>query len=276
LERLIGVFYEVLIDPDFVWRKTAMALWDDIQPYIVYIEAAVLVAVAVILERLIARYLKRVSKRKDWPPHVTNGLVLIFRLLILLGVVAMVLRIGGVPPDWLVAYSALGGAALGFASQRTLGNFLAGIFVFVTHPFRVNDYVKIDNIEGVVDEITFNYTKILTRSGTLVFISNLKVLDQNVVNYRFRGGKSRLYCYTVDLAFDHSLPLNQLEKAFDEVIERYEKKLPRKPEYVQLRLGAFDRGYVFYLYVKAPQDIFTVHPAFVKEITEAWEKAKEK
>jgi len=253
-----------------------MTLWEDVAANIIYIEAAAIVAVAIILERLIARYLGRVSKRAEWPPHVTNGLVRIFRLLIILGAAAMVLRIGGVPPDWLVAYSALGGAAIGFASQRTLGNFIAGLFIFAAHPFRVNDYVRVDNVEGIVDEITINYTKILTRSNTLVFISNLKMLDQNVLNYKYQSGKSQLYCYTVELAFDHSLSTNQLEKTFDEVIERYVKKLPRKPEYVQLRMGAFDRSYAFYLYVKKPQDIFAVHPAFVKEITEAWDKARGK
>jgi len=253
-----------------------MTLWDDIMANLIYIEAAVLVAVAIILERLITRYLKRVSKQKEWPPHVTNGLVLIFRLLILLGAVATIMRIGGIPPDWLVAYSALGGAAIGFASQRTLGNFLAGLFIFLTHPFRVNDFVRVDNVEGIVDEITFNYTKILTRSNTLVFISNLKILDQNVVNFRYQGGKSPLHCYTFELAFDHSLSTNQLEKAFDEVIKQYSEKLPRKPEYVQLRMGAIDRSYAFYLYVKNPRDIFAIHPAFVKEITQVWDKARGK
>lgn len=67
-----------------------------------------------------------------------------------------------------------------------------------------------------------------------------------------------------------------MEKTFDEVIERYAEKLPRKPEYAQLRIGAFDRGYAFYLYVKKPQDIFVIHPEFVKEITEAWDKARGK
>jgi len=276
LERLIGVFHEVLIEFEFIWRKKSMTLWDDILANLVYIEAAVLVVVAIILERLIVRYLKGVSKRKEWPPDVTNGLVLIFRLLILLGAVATVMRIGGVPPDWLVAYSALGGAAIGFASQRTLGNFLAGLFIFITHPFRVNDYVRVDNIEGIVEEITFNYTKILTRSNTLAFISNLKILDLTVVNYKHLGGKSPLYCYTVELAFDHSLSTEQLEKTFDEVITRYSEKLPRKPEYVQLRMGAFDRSYAFYLYVKKPQDVFIIHPAFVKEITQAWDRARGK
>jgi small conductance mechanosensitive channel len=253
-----------------------MALWETFEANLIYIEAAVLVIVAILVERLISRYLKRISKRKEWPPHVTNGLILIFRLLILLGSIATVLRIGGIPPDWLVAYSALGGAAIGFASQRTLGNFLAGIFIFVTHPFRVNDYVKVDNVEGIVDEITFNFTKILTRSNTLVFISNLRILDQTVINYKYQGGGANLYCYNIELTFDHSLSANILEKTFDGVIARFEKELPKKPEYAQLSVGAFERKYAFYLYVKKPREIFTVNPEFVKRITEAWDNARKK
>jgi small-conductance mechanosensitive channel len=253
-----------------------MTLWDDITANLIYIEVATIVAVAIILERIIAKYLRHVSKRKEWPHRVTNSLLLIFRLLILLGAVATLMRIGGLPPDWLVAYSAFGGAAIGFASTRIIGNFMAGLFLIVTRPFNVNDFVRVDNIEGIVVELTFNYTKILTRSNTLVFISNLKILDQNVVNYRYLGEKSPLYCYTVELAFDHSLHTDQLEKIFNEVMERYAKNLPKKPEYVQLRIGAFDRSYAFYLYVKNPHDIFAIHPMFVREITEEWDKARGK
>jgi len=78
------------------------------------------------------------------------------------------------------------------------------------------------------------------------------------------------------LAFDHRLSSAQLESIFDKVIAKYEKDAPRKPEYAQMAVGAFDRRYLFYLYVKRPQDVFTMHPAFVKEITEAWDKAREK
>ena len=255
-----------------------MGLWEDLQanPYVVYLWAAVIVVVAVVVERFIARYLKSVARRKEWPPHVMNGLLLLFRLLILLGAVAMAMRIAGVPPDWLVAYSALGGAAVGFASTRTLGNFIAGIFLFVARPFKVNDFVRVDSVEGIVDEITFNYTKIRTRSGTLVFISNLRILDQNIVNFRCLGGKASVFCYSVELAFDHKLNNAQLESIFDSVIEKFEKDAPRKPEYAQMSVGAFERRYVFYLYVKRPQDVFTLHPEFVREITEAWDKARGK
>jgi small-conductance mechanosensitive channel len=255
-----------------------MGLWEDLQanPYVVYLWAAIIVLVAIGIERFIWRYLKNVAKRKEWPPHVMNGLLLLFRLLILLGAVAMAMRVVGVPPDWLVAYSALGGAAVGFASTRTLGNFIAGIFLFVARPFKVNDFVRVDSVEGIVDEITFNYTKIRTRNDTLVFISNLRILDQNIVNFRCCGERSSMYCYSVELAFDHKLTGAQLESLFDKVVAKYEKEMPRKPEYAQMSIGAFDRRYLFYLYVKRPQDVFTLHPEFVREITEAWDKARVK
>jgi hypothetical protein len=85
-----------------------------------------------------------------------------------------------------------------------------------------------------------------------------------------------MYCYSVELAFDHKLSNAQLESIFDNVIMKYEKDAPRKPEYAQMSVGAFDRRYVFYLYVKRPQDVFTLHPRFVREITEAWDVAKAK
>ena len=108
-----------------------MGLWEDTMAnlYLIYIEAALIVVVALVVERSIARCLGRVSRRKEWPPHVLNGFLLTFRLLILLGAVAMVMRIGGVPPDWLVAYSALGGAAVGFVSTRTFGQFCRWAFL---------------------------------------------------------------------------------------------------------------------------------------------------
>lgn len=73
-----------------------------------------------------------------------------------------ILQVFGWGADWLISVSALGGAAIGFASTQTLGNFLAGIYLMVSRPFMVNDYVRIGDVEGEVREITVNYTKIYT------------------------------------------------------------------------------------------------------------------
>ncbi len=264
-----------------------MSLWDNLFfgiPLKQIIYVIIIVAAALILERLTTRYLRKFAVKRELPPDVGNGLVLTFRFLILIGAVAMFLRVGGLSPDIITAFSALGGAAIGFASTRTIGNFIAGLFLLVARPFRVRDYVRLGEVEGIVDEITINYTKILTPGMTTVSISNQRILDQNIVNFRYRGTRPllheseerALYCYSFEVSFDHALPTNTLERVFDDVIERYAERLPKKPEYGMTKLTQLARSYVFYFYVESPEDIFALQPKFLKEITEGWEKAKKK
>lgn len=141
---------------------------------LVWFAAAALVAL--ILERIVTRYLRRFAKRQHLERHVSNSLVLTFRIVILLGVVAFVIRVGGVSSEGLLAFSALGGAAVGFASTQTIGNFVAGLYLLATRPFRVGDYVRVGTVEGIVQEITINYTKILTIGNNFVSIANIQVL----------------------------------------------------------------------------------------------------
>jgi len=244
-------------------------------PYLVtIIWLIVIAAVATILERIIARWLRRFIKRTEMPPEVGNGLILTTRLLILVGAAIALLKVGGVSADILVAFSALGGAAVGFASTRTIGNVIAGLFLLVTRPFRVGDYIRIDGIEGIVQEITLNYAKILTPTNTMVSISTQRILDRDLTNFRFKGEESNLFCYGFELTFDHRLSTEKLEELLNNVIERYAEKLPRKPEYQPSKLTSFARHYMFYIYVEDPKDIFTLQPQLIKEITQTWDKAK--
>jgi small conductance mechanosensitive channel len=244
-------------------------------PYLITIIWVIAIAtVATVIERIITRWLRKIIKRTEMPPEVGNGLILTGRLVILVGAVVALLYVGGVPPDILISLSALGGAAVGFASTRTIGNLIAGLFLLVTRPFRVGDYVRIDGVEGIVQEITLNYAKILTSSNTMVSISTQRILDKDLTNYRFEGGESNLFCYGFELAFDHRLPTEKLEELLDSVIERYVEKLPRKPEYQQMKLTSFARHYMFYIYVENPADIFVLQPQLVKEIIQAWDKTR--
>ena len=244
-------------------------------PYLITIIWIIVIAtVAAVIERIITRWLRKIIKRTEMPPEVSNGLILTERLIILVGAVVALLHVGGVSADILVSFSALGGAAVGFASTRTIGNFIAGLFLLVTRPFRVGDYVRIDGIEGIVQEITLNYAKILTPSNTMVSISTQRILDRDLTNYRLMGEKSNLFCYGFELTFDHRLPTEKLEELLDSVIEHYAEKLPRKPEYQLTKLTSFARHYMFYIYVENPRDIFVIQPKIVRKITQAWDQTK--
>ncbi len=232
----------------------------------------VIVAIAIAIERLFTRYLSSFGKRAKLERNVTNNLVLTFRILILIGAVLAISRIGGLQPEWILSISAIAGAALGFASQKTLGNFLAGLFLLAARPFRVGDYVRLGAVEGVVQEVTLNYTKVLTIGNNTVSISNLQILDREITNYTFESKKNlSVYCYTFELGFDHSVPTNALAAIFSEVFERCSYTLPRKPLATLTRSDAFVRVYTIYLYVEHPEDVFQLKPQISEEVFKRWD-----
>lgn len=229
-------------------------------------------AVAIVLERLMTRYLRRFGKRAHLAPNVSNSLVLTFRILILIGAALAVVRVGGLTTEWFVAFSALGGAAFGFASQQTIGNFIAGLFLLASRPFKVGDYVRVGTVEGIVQEITINYTKILTIGNNVASLSNLQVLQRDIINYKYENERNlHLYCYSFEIGFDHSVSSEKISQIFGEVFERYGRLLPKKPSYMLVRSGAFDRVYMVYIYVEHPEDVFVFRPQIADEVFKRWD-----
>ena len=237
----------------------------------------IIVAVAVALERLFTRYLSKFAKRAKLEPSVANNLVLTFRILILIGAVLVIGRVGGLQPEWIISFSAIGGAALGFASTKTIGNFIAGLFLLAARPFKVGDYVRIGTVEGVVQEITINYTKVLTIGHNSVSISNLQILDRDITNYNYESGKNfSLYCYTFEIGFDNTVSTEKIAAIFSEVFERILHTLPRKPSYMLTRSDGMGRTYMVYLYVEHPEDIFTFRPQIAEEVFKRWDMERAK
>ncbi len=239
------------------------------------IEIIIIALVALSLERLFTRYLSRFAKRAKLERGASNNLVLTFRILILIGAVLAISRIGGLQAEWLVSISALGGAALGFASQKTLGNFIAGLFLFAARPFRVGDYVRIGTVEGIVQEVTINYTKVLTISNNTVSISNLQILDRDITNFTYETKQDLdLYCYTFEVGFDHRVSAEKIAEVFNEVFQRHIHMLPKQPSYMLTRSSAFERVYTVYLYVEHAEDIFTLRPQIAEEVFKRWDNER--
>jgi hypothetical protein len=87
-------------------------------------------------------------------------------------------------PNIFIGAAALLGTAIGFASSTTIGNFISGLYLLVTNPFDVGDYIMLPSlgVEGIVEEISINYTKIITPQGVHVSINNQKMLGTNIHN----------------------------------------------------------------------------------------------
>lgn len=244
-------------------------------PLITILSMAIIAIIALILERVMTRYLRKFTKRTHLEPNVSNRLILTFRILVLIGAAAAMLRLGVLDTGWFVAFSALGGAAVGFASSQSIGNFIAGLYLLAARPFKVGDYVRVGTVEGVVHEITINFTKILTIGNNVISIMNLQVLQRDITNclYEHKDG-TNLYCCTFEIGFDHSVSTDKIAGIFSRVLERYRPNLPKEPSYTLTRSSAFDRVYTAYVYVKKPEQIFVLRPKIAEEIFDEWDKER--
>jgi small-conductance mechanosensitive channel len=73
------------------------------------------------------------------------------------------------------------GVAIGFAFRDILQNFLAGILLLLTEPFRIGDQIIVNNFEGTVEDIQTRATMIRTYDGRRVVIPNAELFTQPVI-----------------------------------------------------------------------------------------------
>src|SRR6266567_2849234 len=82
----------------------------------------------------------------------------------------------------LLASSAVLGIVIGFASQRTIGYFVAGLLIAFTQPIRLGDRVELEDTAGTVEEIGLTYTFIRTDDGARLVIPNEKLASDTIRN----------------------------------------------------------------------------------------------
>ncbi|MEM2554369.1 MAG: mechanosensitive ion channel, partial [Nitrososphaerota archaeon] len=169
----------------------------------------IVIIIVLIIYKFLSRTLTRVSKQLELEPHITNSLFLILRVLVIISAIAIISTIYEVPATWFLGSSALIGAALGFGSSQTINNIIAGFYVILSRPFKVKDYIKIgDNIEGQVEEITINYTKLYTPAFNILLIPNTQVMNSRITNCTHEG----FIRYVFSLSFPHGLSNEEIIK----------------------------------------------------------------
>lgn len=80
-------------------------------------------------------------------------------IIVMLAVAAMLMTFEGIEQlgKGLLASAGIAGVVIGFAAQRTLGTFVAGMQIAFTQPIRVDDVVIVEGEWGRIEEITLTY-----------------------------------------------------------------------------------------------------------------------
>jgi MscS family membrane protein len=131
------------------------------------------------------QYLSSLAQRTD--SKLDDQLIPLIRkaLKITIGIICFlwVVQLLGFKISSLIAGLGIGGLAVALALQDPLANFFGSIFLFLDRPFGVGDWIKLDNVEGIVEDIGFRSTRIRTWPKSLVSIPNKSVAAASVENW---------------------------------------------------------------------------------------------
>jgi small-conductance mechanosensitive channel len=157
----------------------------------------VLIAVVVVVLASLAAKLAdwRIARHQLAPGSVTRYRVLrrsVVATIVFVGVMSALLVIPQVRAiaGGVLASSALIGLVIGFASQRTIGNVVAGILIAISQPLRLGDEVEVQGTKGVVEEIGLTYTWIRTRDNDRLVVPNEKLASETIRNSTIRSSES--------------------------------------------------------------------------------------
>jgi small-conductance mechanosensitive channel len=170
------------------------------------VTAGVVIVAALAAARLIDA---RMARRKLAPEAVTRYRVLrrgVTALIVTIGVLSALLVIPQVRAvaGAILASGAVIGLVVGFAAQRTLGNFIAGLLIAFSQPLRIGDLVEFGDVEGIVEEIGLTYTFIRIGDDSRLVVPNEKLASDTIRNASIVS-REKLAQVTLTLPLDKDL-----------------------------------------------------------------------
>lgn len=145
--------------------------------------AALVFLLTYVGSRLVRRTVKRIVERAQVPPPASLILSRLSQWLSLLlgSLIALLILFPSFNAGQLIELLGIGSLAIGFAFRDIVQNFLAGILILLTQPFRIGDQIVVEGFEGTVEDIQTRATFIKTYDGRRVVIPNSELFTRSVI-----------------------------------------------------------------------------------------------
>jgi small-conductance mechanosensitive channel len=155
--------------------------------------------------------------------------------------------------SWLASAGVIG-LAVGFAAKDTLSNLFSGIFIVADSPYKVGDFVVLDNtIRGEILEIGMRSTRLLTRDDIEITVPNAVIANSQIINQT--GGPHEKMRVRVKVEAAYGSDIDQVEKVLLSCVEGVQHVVSEPSPRVRFRsFGA--SGLVFELLAWIEKPVF--------------------
>ncbi len=126
----------------------------------------------------------------------------------------------GVNLTSIIATTAVGGAAIAFAMQSTLGNLLGGISLQLDNTCRIGDWIEIEGVTGEVVGIRWRYTALATVNNVTIIIPNASLMNNRVTLLGRRGDQRIPWRRPIEFSVGYEWTPGQVMVVVNAVLER--------------------------------------------------------
>ena len=130
--------------------------------------------------------------------------------------IVMVLDMFNVNTTSILATAGVGGLAIGFGAQSLVKDVITGFFILFEDQYAVGDYINVESMEGIVEELGLRVTKVRDFSGDLYIIPNGMI---QIVTNKTRGAMRAL----VKVFISYEEDVDKVTKVLEDVCLRIKK-----------------------------------------------------
>lgn len=161
--------------------------WNDFYPDAIQFTIKLIISIIIyfIGKKLIKTLLKLVQRafdRANTDASATNFVGSLLKAIFYGLLFVIILMYLGVPQASFIALIGSVGLTVGLALQGSLSNFAGGVLILVLKPFRIGDYIVVNDKEGTVVSIDIIYTKVTTIDNKIIVFPNGTLANADIIN----------------------------------------------------------------------------------------------
>lgn len=212
--------FKLLLEKLYTWYEVSIK---NIPNFVVAIGVLfTFILLAKFLKKTVKRFLPQISDNQSvinllgTTAYLSVLLIGIFTSLEILGLEKTVTSI--------LAGAGVIGLALGFAFQEIASNFVSGILIAFTEPYKVGDIVEVDNHIGEVTSIELRTTCITTFQGLEVYVPNKDMFTKTFINYTSTPQRR----VDINVGVSYADDLEKVERVTKEALESLAGRIEHK------------------------------------------------
>ena len=133
-------------------------------------------------------------------------------IIIALGIIT-ILQEWGYNITGFLASLGLVGMAIALAAKDTVANLFGSLVIFSDKPFKIGDWIKTPNAEGIVEAVGIRSTKIRTFAQALISVPNASLANSEILNWS-KMGKRRI---KMNLGLTYSTTTEQMNSILNDI-----------------------------------------------------------